>query len=206
MRVPDPDQALAYIKEAEMRNPGPWVAHSFNAARAAKIIAHQIPALDPTTAHTVGLLHDIGRRAGPTGMRHVYDGYRFLLSEGYPDAARICLTHSFPVKDIRAGSSEWDCTDEELAELRIALDELTYDDYDHLIQLCDALSLPEGYCLLEVRIVDVLMRYKNYNAFTLPKWEAYFDIMAGFNRRIGQPVYGLLPGIVETTFAKSTPS
>lgn len=204
MQVPDRTQALRYIEEAEKHNAGPWVAHSFNVARAARRLAEHLTGLDPDAAYALGLLHDIGRRAGVTGMRHVYDGYRFMLDEGYPDAARICLTHSFPVKDTRAGSSEWDCTEDELAELQQALDALTYDDYDRLLQLGDAISLPEGFCLLEVRIVDVLMRYRNFNDFTLPKWEAYFEIMADFNKRIGRSLYDLLPGIVETTLQKSS--
>ena len=29
-----------------------------------------------------------------------------------------------------------------------------YDDYDRLVQLCDALALPSGFCLLEKRFVD----------------------------------------------------
>ena len=34
-----------------------------------------------------------------------------------------------------------------------------YDDYDRLVQLCDSLALPSGFCLLEKRFVDVALRY-----------------------------------------------
>ena len=200
MTIPELERARLYLSEAEMRNPGPWVAHSLHVAEAARIIAQAHPALNPESAYILGLLHDIGRREGITGMRHVYDGYRFMRKEGYLDAARICLTHSFPVQALEAGSSVWDCTDEEMVELRHALDALTYSDYDRLLQLCDALALPSGFCLLEKRFVDVLMRYKNYNTLTLPKWQAYLDIKAGFERQIGGSIYDLLPGIRENTF------
>lgn len=32
-----------------------------------------------------------------------------------------------------------------------------YDDYDRLVQLCDSLALPSGFCLLEKRFVDVAL-------------------------------------------------
>lgn len=39
-----------------------------------------------------------------------------------------------------------------------------YDDYDYLVQLCDALALPTGFCLLEKRFVDVAIRYGTHPA------------------------------------------
>lgn len=201
MLLPTLEEALQYIREAEMRNPGPWVAHSFHVAKAAEIIASRLDHLSPSTAYRLGRLHDIGRREGITGMRHVYDGYQFLRAAGYPDAARICLTHSFPVKNVQAGSSAWDCTADELREISAYLDGVVYSDYDRLLQLCDALVLPSGFCLLEKRLLDVLMRYKNYNDFTLPKWQAYFDLKKYFEDRMCVSIYELLPGVKVNTFA-----
>jgi len=200
MRVPDPDTSERFLLEAASRNPGRWVDHSRQTAAAARLLSEQLPHLDASTAHSLGLLHDIGRREGVTGMRHAYDGYRFLLESGYPDAARICLTHSFPFQHVDAASSKWDCTAEEMEEVRIALDACTYDDYDRLLQLCDAIALPEGYCLMEKRLVGVLMRYENFNEYTLRKWRAYFDIQEQFEAMLGCSIYDLLPGVMETTF------
>ena len=78
--------------------PGLWADHCRSAARTARAIATaaQGLALDPDVAYVLGLLHDIGRREGSHGMRHAPDGYAYLCSLGYEDAARICLTHSFP--------------------------------------------------------------------------------------------------------------
>jgi hypothetical protein len=200
MTFPDPDTAESCLRAAEARNPGPWTAHSRNVAEAARSIAECHPELDPDRAFILGLLHDIGRREGVTGMRHVYDGYRYLLAQGWPDAARICLTHSFPYKDVRAGSSEWDCSRDELAEIEAYLAEIDYDRYDELIQLCDSIALPDGFCLMEKRLVDVVRRYRILNEFTLLKWEAYFAIKDALEARIGTSIYDLLPGVVETTF------
>ena len=200
MRLPSIEQSLQYLQDAEVRNPGPWVAHSYHVAQGAEIIAGRVEGLDPADAYRLGLLHDIGRRAGVTGMRHVLDGYRFLAEEGFPDAARICLTHSFPVKNVYAGSSEWDCTAAELDEIQRYLDGIRYTDYDRLLMLCDALALPSGFCLIEKRLVDVLMRYRNFNEFTIQKWDAYFELKAYFERKMSVSIYDILPGVKETTF------
>jgi hypothetical protein len=68
-----------------------------------------------------------------------------------------------------------------------------------LIQLCDALALPSGFCLLEKRMLDVVMRY-NFNEFTIEKWKATFDIQRYFEERIGKSIYSVLPNVKETTF------
>jgi HD superfamily phosphodiesterase len=73
MKIPTLDVAERLLKEAETRNPGPWVAHSKNVALAAKCIAEHSN-LDAEAAYIMGLLHDIGRREGITKMRHTLDG------------------------------------------------------------------------------------------------------------------------------------
>ena len=108
MKVPGRQEALAYLEEAAGLNPGPWVDHSLHVADTAEKIATRHPDMEPELAFTLGLLHDIGRREGVFGMRHVFDGFRFLQAEGFPDAARICLTHSYPIPNVIYGSSTWD--------------------------------------------------------------------------------------------------
>lgn len=49
---------------------------------------------------------------------------------------------------------------------------IEYNDYDRLIQLCDALSFPTGPTYIEKRLVDVALRY-GFNELTIPKWEAF---------------------------------
>ncbi len=62
--IPNKMEAHNMLKEAEALNPGPWVAHSKNVARAAALLAEHIETLDVETAYVLGLLHDIGRRNG----------------------------------------------------------------------------------------------------------------------------------------------
>lgn len=202
MTIPSLTQAEALLAEAENRNPGPWVAHSVNVARAAQLIAQRHPDLDPDRAYILGLLHDIGRREGVTGMRHVIDGYTFLRDLGYEHAARIALTHSFPYQEPHAVFGAWDCTAAEFALLSDALMAITYDDYDRLLQLCDALALPQGFCLIEKRLIDVFLRYaqQGVGPDVHTKFQQVFATQRHFEAIIGCSIYQLLPGVVETTF------
>jgi putative nucleotidyltransferase with HDIG domain len=199
MHLPSRAAAEAYLRDAGRRNPGPWVEHSRYVARAAELIARRMPALDAEAAHVLGLLHDIGRREGVTMMRHIIDGYRFMVSEGFPDAARICLTHSFPIRTMETTPGAWDCTAEEYAFVAERIAGIAFDGYDRLLQLCDSLALPNGFCLLEKRFVDVTMRY-GFSAVTVERWQATLALKRDFEAAIGAPIYALLPGVAETTF------
>jgi hypothetical protein len=199
MKIPTRQRAEAYLEKAGEMNPGPWVDHSHHAAITAGIIAHYHPELDPEPAYILGLLHDIGRREGVSGMRHVVDGYNFLMSEGYPDAAQICLTHSYPIPNVMVGSSKWDGTMAEQQFVAETLAREPYTLYDHLIQLCDSICLPTGPVLMEKRFVDVVLRY-GFNDFTLEKWRSFYRIQDDFENAIGGSIYAILPGIVQNTF------
>ena len=199
MRIPTRSQGSNYLTEGQNRNPGPWVDHSIQTAEAAQSIAGAHPELDPEIAYTLGLLHDIGRREGIAGMRHVIDGYNFLIAEGYPDAARICLTHSYPLADVNAAAGPWDGSPKELKFLAQYLSQIEYTPYDRLIQLCDAICLPSGPVLMEKRLLDVTWRHGT-NKFTVPRWQAFFDIQKEFENVIGGSIYKLLPEVVNNTF------
>jgi hypothetical protein len=199
MKVPTLEQAETLLKEAEQRNPGPWVAHSRNVALAAKCIAEHSN-LNANAAFVMGLLHDIGRREGVTGMRHILDGHTFLNQLGFEDAARVCLTHSFPLKDIRVFMGHWDVSESEWTFIQEFQNRLEYDDYDRLMQLCDCLALPQGICLVEKRMIDVALRL-GVTEHTVPKWRAYLDIKKYFEEKMGHSIYKVLPGVVETTFS-----
>jgi putative nucleotidyltransferase with HDIG domain len=199
MSFPTLAQAQQLLAEAETLNPGPWMQHSIYVARAAEQIAFHHPELDAERAFVLAYLHDIGRYSGPGNMRHVIDGYRFLMERGYDDPARIALTHSFPVKHPDACAGQWDCPPADYEFVRDYLAQIEYTKYDRLIQLCDALALPTGFCLLEKRFVDVTLRY-GFNDFTLARWQSYLAIKQAFEAEIGRSIYTILPGIVENTF------
>ena len=128
--IPTFGEAERLLAEAEVLNPGPWVQHSRVAAQAACSIAAHLPGLDAEAAAVLGLLHDIGRRSGVSGMRHIFDGYDYLLILGYPGAARICLTHSFPLPDLHAFLGAWDVSPQQIDFIQAYLAGVQHDRYD----------------------------------------------------------------------------
>lgn len=200
MSLPDPDTAEALLLEAERMNPGPWVQHSRNVALAAQHIAEKHPELDPVRAHTLGLLHDIGRRTGPNKDSHILDGYDYLLGLGYDDAARIALTHSFVIPDLATLQGDWDGTPQQWMRLGQALAEAQQTEEDRLLQLCDALALADGFCTVQERVVDVALRY-SVNEYTTAKWRAALGLKTHFDQVCGVNIYQLLPGLCERLLA-----
>ena len=180
-------------------NPGPWASHARYVALAAENIARATTTLDPETAYILGLAHDIGRREGPSDAKHIVDGFRFFSSRGFDDAARVCLTHSFQLQDVNTYFGRWDVPAEDQRFVAHFITTLEYDEYDRLIQLCDSLALPSGFCVLEQRFVDVALRYGTFD-FSVAKWRATLELRAHFDRAVNGSVYALLPGIVENTF------
>lgn len=199
MKLPTLAQAEAMLREAEQSNPGPWADHSRSSGENARLIAEHCAGLDGEAACVMGMLHDIGRRYGFGHMKHTTDGYHFLMDQGYEDAAMICLTHSFPLADVRCFMGKVDVPKGEYELLKRCLEQRPYTEYDRLIQLCDALSVPGGGVLIEKRLMDVAMRHGS-NPNMLAKWKATFDLKDHFAQLVGQNIYKLLPRIVENTF------
>ncbi len=182
--IPSREEAEHILREAEGLNPGPWGNHSRVAASCAEKIAGLCPGMDPEKAYILGLLHDIGRRFGAGHLRHVYDGYHYMLRSGYDEAARICLTHSFCVPDIHVYIGNFDISINEQKEISNTLRSIQFNDYDYLIQLCDALSMPDGVVDMEIRMADVERRYGHYPAEKRncnKELKAYFEKLAGKN-------------------------
>lgn len=192
------EEAKRELKIAAQRNPGPWEQHSLVSADNARRIAEKVPGMDPEKAYVMGLLHDIGRREGVTGMRHVIDGYDYLMSIHQPELAVICLTHSYASKNAMHFEGKHDCTPEQIAFIQHFLETHEYDDYDKLIQLCDAISLPEGACIMEKRFVDVALRH-GVQDYTLLRWRGYIKWKAYFDDLCGCDIYTLLPGVYENS-------
>ena len=165
------------LEEANKANPGPWYEHSKYVALACQNIASRCQDMDEDLAYVYGILHDIGRYAGVTSEKHLIDGYRYCVERGWKKAAQICISHA----------------------LARYVKEAVYDDYDYLVQLCDALALPTGFCLLEKRFVDVTIRYGTHPA-TIERWKAILGIKEHFEKKMGCSIYDCLPGVIENSF------
>ena len=187
-KYPTLQVAESLLKEAETLNPGQWVKHSENVALAAKLIAEEC-GMDTDKAYVLGLLHDIGRRFGVSYLAHVYDGYHYLLDLGYNEAARIALTHSFNLMVLEDYIGKFDIPIEKQDELRTLLSSTKIDDYDLLIQLCDAMALPDRIADLETRMNDVKSRYGSYPQ---EKWDRNIELKDYFDKKCGTDIYEIL--------------
>jgi len=182
-------EAEELLKEAEGCNPGPWGNHCRVAAHCAEKIAEACTDLDSEKAYILGLLHDIGRKFGVRHLGHVSDGYSYMMSLGYDEAAKICLTHSFNNQTTKEYIGKFDTSDEELELINTSLAAVIMDDYDRLIQLCDALAGSEGVLDMEERMKDVKSRYGNYPK---DKWEANIKLKEYFETKTGKNIYDLV--------------
>lgn len=186
--IPSREKARELIEDAEKANPGPWVNHSKAVAFCAEKIAMHCADLNAEKAYVLGLLHDIGRKFGVKHLAHIYDGYVYMSESGYDEVARICMTHSFSVKKIDSYVGKFDVTNEVLGFIKDYLLHIEYDDYDRLIQLCDAMGSATGVVPVECRMADVKKRYGYYPQ---EKWEKNIQLTEYFSHKIGRDIYEL---------------
>ncbi|MGN0419524.1 MAG: HD domain-containing protein [Acetatifactor sp.] len=184
--LPTREEAERLLREAKQCNPGPWVNHSRVAAHCAEKIAQDCGDMDAGKAYVLGLLHDIGRKFGVRHLGHVSDGYIYMMELGYDEAAKICLTHSFHNQTLEDYIGRFDTSEEELKLIKNTLAEVTMDDYDRLIQLCDSLAGSEGVLFMEDRMEDVRRRY---GAYSKAKWDANLKLKEYFQEKAGRDIY-----------------
>lgn len=193
-------EARKMLEWAHAQNPGPWREHVLHAARAAEAIA-QRAGMDPDRAYVSGLLHDVGRFEGVRAMHHIVAGYKLLTERGEPELARICMTHSFPGGNPYSYLGAWDVSEEEKAFIISYITGCEFDDYDRLIQLCDALAMSEGICLIEKRLVNVAIRH-GVNEHVSAKWRATLELQLYFENRMGCGLYSLFDDVAANTFSR----
>lgn len=194
------ETAQEALNKASAANPGLWIDHSRFVAQACNNIAAKCPDLSREKACLYGLLHDIGRYAGVSSEKHLIDGYNYCMKRGWEKAAQICISHAFMIQDIHTSIGIFDVSKEEYDFMKHFVETAVYDDYDRLVQLCDSLALPTGFCLLEKRFVDVTLRYGTHPA-TLDRWKKVLELKQYFESIIHSSIYELLPGVVENTFS-----
>lgn len=184
--LPTREEAMALIRDGLSNNPGPWGKHSLTAAHCAEKIAAACGDIDEEKAYVLGLLHDIGRKFGVRHLGHVSDGYRFMMSLGYDEAAKICLTHSFNNHTVDEYIGKLDVSEEEMKMIKAELARTVYDDYDRLIQLCDSLAGAEGILDIEDRMNDVKKRYGSYPQ---DKWDSNMRLKRYFEKKMKKDIY-----------------
>ena len=190
--LPTREEAERILAEAGKCNPGPWVNHSRVAAHCAEKIAEKCEDIDPEKAYIVGLLHDIGRKFGTRHLGHVSDGYTYMMSLGYDEVARVCLTHSFNDQVMEDYIGKKDTTDAEYEQIQNALHEISMDEYDRLIQLCDAIAGADGVLDITERMADVRRRYGSYPT---QKWNQNLLLKKYFEEKAGDEIYNIVKRI-----------
>ena len=186
MDYPNRAEAEKILAEAGVLNPGPWVDHSKYVAQCAEAIANSCDDLDGDKAYVLGLLHDVGRRAGIGQLMHVYFGWKYMLELGYPAVAKVCLTHSYNTHNTEDDMAIHDITKEQDEELTKALEECEYDDYDLLIQLCDSIATADGVVDICERMSDIKRRYGSYPQ---AKWDKNIELLEYFEEKTGKNIY-----------------
>lgn len=187
--LPTREEAEQLLREAERCNPGPWGNHSRVTAQCAERIAKECGGLDSDKAYILGLLHDIGRKFGVRHLGHVSDGYSYMMSLGYDEAAKICLTHSFNNQTTDVYIGKFDTTGEELKMIQDALKTVVMDDYDKLVQLCDSIAGADGVLDIEERMDDVRRRYGFYPQ---EKWDKNLQLKKYFEKKTGKDIYSVV--------------
>lgn len=186
-------KAYQYLMDASVMNDGKWINHSVYVGQAAgQLASHMRGMVSEDVAIAMGYVHDIGRRFGDMKINHALQGYYFLKEQGYEDAARVCLTHSFPVQDVKSVTGLWDCTKEDYIFLEQYLASCNYNYYDKLIQFCDNIATSDGIVALEVRLVDIVMRYGFDTQNTIKRWQRCFELKRELEAIMGKKVEDVL--------------
>ena len=174
-------------------NDGKWIRHSMYVGQAAGQLAlHMQGLVSEDAAAAMGYVHDIGRRFGDMKINHALQGYYFLKEQGYEEAARVCLTHSFPVQDVKSVTGLWDCTEEDYIFLERYIASCHYDYYDKMIQFCDNIATADGIVALEARLVDIVMRYGFDTQNTINRWHKCFALKKELEAIMGKSVEEVL--------------
>lgn len=105
---------------------------------------------------------------------------------GWERAARVALSHSFNLRQMEDYIGKFDLEDEDQKVLEELLGNMEYDEYDYLIQLCDAIATAEGIVPLNERMNDVKSRYGYYPQ---EKWDRNIALKEYFEKKMGKPLY-----------------
>jgi len=167
-KFPNREEAEQILEEGiayRLKRPYPFLLeneyrfHVHGVAEAAFKIALKINELDAEKAYVLGLLHDFGKRISEKAEKkfHGLEGYEAMMKYGYPEIAKICLTHTFPDKDFK--DEEYSYPQKWKDELHKLLATVEYDDYDRLICLCDKFFEGMSMVSLEKRANGIAKRY-----------------------------------------------
>lgn len=168
-----------------------WVWHCIYVGYAAKRIANRL-GLNGDYAMALGCTHDIGRKI--SHPNHPIEGYKYMIQNGYPKEAEICLSHSFIDNDINlvAGGAPSDI--EKYNYINDFLKNNPPTIYDNIIKLCDLFCLATGFTTIEKRVLDVYSR-KGIYEYSYEHFKSVLELKNNLEKQMGCSLYDLFPEI-----------
>lgn len=174
--IPNKDKIIYYLIENNKRNKK-LAERSFSIGNMAKKIAGEID-LDKDIAFATGCLFDIGKTEEEDPGKSLIKGYQILRKDSYFFPARIAISHAFVTKDVEDSLIISDLDEKDIHFLKNFLFQISYNDYDRLIQVLDGGFYENSYMgILEKNEIS-----KSYDKEALEKLinlEEYFEKKLG---------------------------
>ena len=167
-------------------------AHSRTVAKIAEILAKKTTYLNIDKAYVCGLLHDCGRMLDEWN-EHVFHGlvgYQYMMSLGYDDVAKICLTHNFYSENFQ--DEDYLQFAEFIPECRNIMKNFHNDEYDKLIALSDMLNDMGKPCSIEYRLQSVSTRHKTEPEQLERLKNDLYNLKSFFDEKCHNDVYKIL--------------
>lgn len=169
-----------------------WINHCIYTGLGAERIATYL-GIDSDYAKALGYIHDIGRKINH--VKHTTEGYKYMQENNYPEAAKICLTHSFVNNDIEAvaGGSLQGIRAYDYINNFLMTNPCTI--YDNIIQMCDLFCLETGFTTVEKRMLDITKR-KGVHSNSKYHWNQVKLLRTDLESMLGCNLYDLFPEMV----------
>lgn len=143
-------------------------------------------------AYILGLLHDYGELTsrGKAGEFHGTSGYDAMIALGYPEIARICLTHTFPTHDFKI--DDYTYPRKQLIRVKELISGIQYNEYDKIIQYSDALVMGYKVTDLKRRAIYIMKKYNVSLPAIRRKYKEFLQLKHYFDKKCGCDTYSIL--------------
>ena len=191
------EEAYKLLEEAPRKNKELWIKHSVNVAIVSERLAEQLN-LDSKKAYVFGLIHDIGRRQKEhVGLRHILEGYKFLVDLGYEEESRGCLTHTFYDRSLvipNLTKENTNLTRSEIDFISKYINKNGFNLYDKILQIADNMGSASGINTIERRRTESMLRY-GMTDVSEKNLRGIFKIQNEIENKLGYSIYRLFPEV-----------
>lgn len=177
-----------------------WKKHSLQVAHGSEILAESL-SLSKEEAFVNGLLHDIGKAINPNPKKHAIAGYELLKKETFLSAAQTALTHDFPEKNLQFSLDDGLIDDNEMERLQKIFAKIDYRLIDKIVQIIDVIAMPDGFVLMEKRMLNAVMRCGKLTKTLEQIIRASQVNIKEINGILGYSFYKCLPNVIENSLS-----